>query len=47
VTKLVEQDEIDRFVASLPPEKKVDVKDVILALHEEGLIRIEEKGQVH
>ncbi len=42
VTKLVEQTEIDSFVATLPDEKKADVKDVIMALHEEGLIEIEE-----
>jgi len=42
VTKLVDQTQIDAFVATLPPEKKVDVKDVIVALHEEGLINIEE-----
>lgn len=43
VTKLVEQDQIDAFVSTLPPEKKADVKDVIMALHEEGLIDIEEQ----
>jgi len=42
VTKLVEQDQIDAFVATLPPEEKADVKDVIMALHREGLIDIEE-----
>lgn len=42
VTKLVDQSQIDAFVSALPPEKKADVKDVILALHEEGLINIEE-----
>jgi hypothetical protein len=42
VTKLVEQDQIDAFVATLPPEEKGDVKDVIMALHREGLIDIEE-----
>ncbi len=42
VTKLVDQAQIDSFVSSLPPEKKADVKDVILALHEKGLINIEE-----
>ncbi|NLP36391.1 MAG: hypothetical protein GX357_01925 [Firmicutes bacterium] len=42
VTKLVGQGEIDAFVASLPAEKKADVKDVIVALHEKGLIDIEE-----
>ncbi len=47
MTKLVEQEEIDTFVASLPPEKKADMKDVIVALHEKGLIEIEESGTVH
>jgi len=42
VTKLVGQNEIDAFVASLPAEKKADVKDVIMALHENGLIEIEQ-----
>ena len=42
VTKLVDQAQIDSFVSSQPPEKKADVKDVILALHEKGLINIEE-----
>ena len=42
VTKKVEQGQIDAFVQTLPPEKKADVKDVIMALHEEGLIDIEE-----
>lgn len=42
VTKLVDQKEINDFVASLPAEKKADVKDVIMALHEKGLIEIEE-----
>ncbi|MBS4021450.1 MAG: hypothetical protein KGZ79_03375 [Dethiobacter sp.] len=42
VKKLVEQAQIDSFVVTLPAEKKADVKDVILALHEEGLIEIEE-----
>jgi len=42
VTKLVDQSRIDAFVSSLPPEKKADVKDVIIALHEEGLINIEQ-----
>jgi hypothetical protein len=42
VTKLVDQSRIDAFVSSLPPEKKADVKDVIMALHEEGLINIEQ-----
>jgi hypothetical protein len=47
VTKLVGQEEIDSFVAALPPEKKADMKDVILALHEKGMIEIEETGTVH
>ena len=42
VTKLVDQPQIDAYVATLPPEKKGDVKDVIMALHEKGLIDIEE-----
>lgn len=44
VTKKVDQGQIDAFVQTLPPEKKADVKDVIMALHEEGLIDIEEMG---
>ena len=47
VTMLVEQAKIDSFVAGLPPEKKADMKDVIVALHEEGYIDIEESGTVH
>jgi len=43
VTKLVGQEEIDSFVSGLPPEKKADMKEVILALHEQGMIEIEEK----
>ncbi len=43
VTKLVGQEQIDTFVASLPQNKKSDVKDVIVALHEAGLIDIEEQ----
>jgi len=43
VTKLVGQEQIDSFVASLPQEKKADVKDVIIALHEAGLINIEDQ----
>ncbi len=42
VTKLVDQGSIDQFVANLPDEKKTDVKDVIMALHEAGLIEISE-----
>jgi hypothetical protein len=42
VTKLVNQGEIDAYVSTLPDEKKADVKDVIMALHEAGLIEIEE-----
>jgi len=42
VTKLVDQSRIQAFVDTLPPEKKVDMKDVIMALHQEGLIDIEE-----
>jgi transcription initiation factor IIE alpha subunit len=44
VTKLVGQEQIDTFVASLPQNKKADVKDVIVALHEAGLIDIEEQN---
>ena len=43
VTKLVAQDQIDSFVSTLPNEKKADVKNVIVALHEAGLINIEEQ----
>ncbi len=43
VTKLVGQEKIDSFVASLPQGKKADVKDVIMALHQAGLIDIEEQ----
>jgi hypothetical protein len=43
VTKKVDQSQIDAFVQTLPPEKKNDVKDVIMALHAEGLIDIEEQ----
>lgn len=42
VTKLVSQNEIDQFVQNLPDEDKQDVKDVIMALNQEGLIKIEE-----
>lgn len=42
ITKLVSQDQIDQFVQGIPEEEKQDVKDVILALNEEGLIKIEE-----
>lgn len=42
VTKLVDQEQINAFVATLPPEKRADMKDVIMALHAEGLIDIEE-----
>jgi hypothetical protein len=42
VTKLVDQSQIQAFVDTLPPEKKADMKDVIMALHQEGLIDIEE-----
>jgi hypothetical protein len=42
VTKLVDQSSIDQFVQTLPDEKRADVKDVIMALHEAGLIEIEE-----
>lgn len=43
VTKLVGQEQIDSFVAALPQEKRADVKDVITALHEAGLIDIDEQ----
>ncbi len=39
----VEKDEINAFVARLPEEQRTDLKDVLLALHEAGLITIEEK----
>lgn len=42
ITKLVTQGEIDQFVQKLPDENKQDIKDVILALNEQGLIKIEE-----
>ncbi|QNO15288.1 hypothetical protein HYG86_11200 [Alkalicella caledoniensis] len=42
ITKLVSQNQIDQFVQTLPEEEKQDVKNVILALNEEGLIKIEE-----
>ncbi|MFW0860950.1 MAG: hypothetical protein AAGT88_02425 [Dethiobacter sp.] len=42
VTKKVEQAQIDSFVQTLPTEKKADLKDIIMALHQEGLIDIEE-----
>lgn len=42
VTKRVDQGQIDSFVATLPAETKADVKNVIMALHEAGLIDIEE-----
>lgn len=44
VTKLVGQEKIDSFVAALPQGKKADVKDIIMALHQAGLIDIEEQG---
>lgn len=43
VTKLAEQKQIDSFVATLPQDKKADIKDVIMALHEAGLINIEQQ----
>jgi hypothetical protein len=43
VTSHVEKSEINAFVAQLPPEKRVDITEVLMALHEEGLITIEEK----
>ena len=41
ITKLVDQSQLDAFVSTLPAEKKSNVKDVIVALHE-GQIEIEE-----
>ena len=43
VTKLVNQEQINDFVAGLPQDKKADMKDVILALHDAGLIAVEEQ----
>lgn len=43
VTSHVDKSEINAFVAQLPPEKRADLKDILMALHEEGLITIEEK----
>lgn len=43
VTSHVEKEELNAFVATLPPEKRGDIRDVLLALHEEGLITIEDK----
>ena len=43
VTSHAEKSEINAFVSQLPPEKRADLKEVLLALHEEGLITIEEK----
>lgn len=43
VTSHVEKSEINAFVAQLPPEKRADILNVLMALHEEGLITIEEK----
>ena len=43
VTSHVEKEELNRFVAKLPPEKRQDLKDVLLSLDAEGLITIEEK----
>lgn len=44
VTKLVDQQQIEQFVSQLPDEQRADMKDVIMALHEAGLIEIEEQG---
>jgi hypothetical protein len=44
VTKLVDQQQIEQFVSHLPDEQRADMKDVIVALHEAGLIEIEEQG---
>lgn len=43
VTSHVDKEVLNEFVDQLPPEKRADMKDVLLALHEEGLITIEEK----
>ncbi|HOL17166.1 MAG TPA: hypothetical protein PLY40_02625 [Bacillota bacterium] len=43
VTRHVDKSEINAFVAGLPPEKRADLKEMLLALHEKGLITIEEK----
>ncbi len=42
ITKLVPQSEIDAFVQSLPDQEKEDIKNVIMALNEQGYISIEE-----
>lgn len=46
VVSHVEKDELNRFVGQLPPEKRRDLKDVLMSLHEEGLITIEEKEKL-
>jgi len=43
VTSHVEKEELNRFVDGLPPDKKNDIDEVLAALHEEGLITIEEQ----
>jgi hypothetical protein len=43
VTTHVDKNEINAFVAQLPPEKRMDITEVLMALHEKGLITIEEK----
>jgi len=47
VTKHVDQAQIDQFVSNLPENKRADMKDILMALHEEGLITIEEISQTH
>ncbi len=37
----VEKDDLNRFVEELPADKRKDLKDVLISLHEEGLITIE------
>ncbi len=41
VTSHVEKNELNAFISKLPPEKRVDLMDVLLALHQAGLITIE------
>ncbi|MFY9114310.1 MAG: hypothetical protein WAO23_03595 [Dethiobacteria bacterium] len=46
VTSHVDKEELNRFVETIPPEKRRDLTDVLVALHEEGLITIEEKEKL-
>lgn len=42
VTSHVAKEELNAFVSQLPPEKRADLTDILLALHEAGLITIED-----